>query len=80
MKHIIVALTAIMLLMSSSLSFGLSGDGVRTEVVCEEGYKFLLVYASSGYAAPNVVQIYEDTYDRGFGVNYTNPPQPMKCK
>lgn len=80
MKHIIIALVTTLLLLSSSLSFGLSGDGVRTDVVCEEGYKFLIIYASYGDAAPSVIQIYEDVTDKKFGIDYHAVPQPMKCK
>ena len=69
-------LIAVALLLSASTSVSaMSSDAIRTTVICEEGYKFLVVYDNSSHRPPSVVQIFR----RGIRANDTTPPQPMKC-
>ena len=72
-RHIMKLLAfTLVLLMSGAEAFAMNEDSIRTDVICEEGYKFLLVWSSQG-TSPTVVQILEEA-DRD-----VNPPQPMRC-
>lgn len=65
---------ALVLLLSGTEAFAINGDSLRTEVICEAGYKFLVVYSSqSKNSSPSVTQIMEITPN-------SSRPQPMKCK
>lgn len=49
-------------------------ESIRTKIICEEGYKYLLVWAESGYyRPPTVVQM------KRAGDGAIRPPQPIKC-
>lgn len=65
-------LTAILLTISMSVCAGQTQEeSIRTKVICEEGYKFLLVWTDSGsWRPPSVVQIYKGG----------TTPQPIRCK
>lgn len=67
-----------MLLALSTNTFAMSGDSLRHEVKCVEGYKYLFSWADGGFAGGsampvNVVQMYHRIADSA-------PPQPIKCK
>jgi len=49
----------------------MSSSGIRSEIRCEAGYKFLYVWYTSGKVI-SVTQIFESN-------EYATPPQPMKC-
>lgn len=66
-------LMLIMIAFAPTLS-AMSIDSVRTAVICEAGYKFLIVYSGGIKRPPSVVQIYERVRS-----SKTYPPQPMKC-
>jgi len=51
----------------------MNSSGIRSEIRCEAGYKFLYVWYRSGDVV-TVTQIFESGYTAGA------PPQPMDCK
>ena len=47
---------------------------MRSKVICEDGYQYLLVWAESGsWRPPSVVQMYKT------GKGPVHPPQPIEC-
>jgi len=60
--------------------FGTRTDYIQTKVICEEGYKFLIVYVwgdkneNGSIRSPSVVQMYE------INRQISLPPRPMRCK
>ncbi len=62
----------LVLLLSGTEAFAMNEDSMRTRVVCEAGYKFLIVWSVQG-VTPTVTQIFESSN------NVSLPPQPMKC-
>jgi len=62
---------ALILLLSGAEAFAMNDDSMRTEVICEAGYKFLIVWSSQG-TSPTVTQIME----RG---DVLAPMQPAEC-
>ena len=69
-----------MLLLCSTASFGASIHSIEREIICEEGYKFLIVFTDSHNYTPSVVQIFEDVTEERKGVDYRAIPQPIKCE
>lgn len=69
-------LAIVLLTMSISANAGNTYEtSIRADVICKEGYKFLIVWAESGsWRPPSVVQIYKN------GGGATRPPQPIECK
>lgn len=63
---------ALALMLAASNAFGMNTGSIRTKVVCEEGYKFLIVWSSEG-TSPTVVQIKEKMAGG-------QPPQPIWCE
>ena len=63
----------LVLLLSGANAFAMPSDSIRTEIICEEGYKFLVVFSTHKYTGPTVTQIFAE------GPNNLMPPQPMKC-
>jgi hypothetical protein len=67
-------LTICLLLLSFNV-FSMNESGIRTTTICQDGYKFLVIWYTSGAnRPPNIVQIFERTINRKY------PPQPMRCK
>jgi len=62
----------LVLLLSGTEAFAMNADSLRTKIICEEGYKFLVVWSSQG-RTPTVTQMFHDGYKHG------GHPQPMKC-
>ncbi len=62
----------LVLLLSGTESFAMNAGSVRTKVVCEAGYTFLIVWSSQG-TAPAVTQIWEVPTKAG------RPALPMTC-
>lgn len=56
----------------------MSSDGIRSEIRCNAGYKFLYVWERGGRVV-TVVQILERWTDVHDNIDYTSIPQPMKC-
>jgi hypothetical protein len=64
-----ILLMSLCMLVSTS-AFSMSTDAIRTAILCEEGYTFLLVFSSGSNRPPTVVQIFETIGENS---------RPMRC-
>lgn len=71
MKYLLAVI--LLTLSMASIAGQTQEEAIRTKIICEEGYKFLLVWNSSQWRPPNVVQIYK----KGSGTG--GRPQPIEC-
>jgi hypothetical protein len=71
-----LTLFTLILALIGTEAFAMNADSIRTDVICEEGYKFLVVWSSQG-ASPTVTQIYERPTRM---INVNQPAMPMKCE
>ena len=74
MKTLFLSLLTVLLFVDCcQRAEAMSSSGIRSEIRCEAGYKFLYVWYRAGKVV-TVTQIYE-----GGEYGENRPPQPMKC-
>jgi len=67
----------VLLMLFSTSAFCVNADSLRTKIICEDGYKFLVVYSILRKTSPTVVQIFE----RHSETSFTRlPAVPKRCK
>ena len=70
MKKLLLSFILLTLSLSAS---AMSPDSLRTTIICEEGYKFIVAYSTTSGTGPSIVQIMKN------GTSSNRPPQPMMC-
>lgn len=76
MKLLLIMLTATMLLAKTTVisTTPIVKTTDKIDVICVDGYKYLVVYSHSYAKGTAVTQMYRENFER-----YGNP-QPIKCK